>query len=61
MLAAGGASLLLIGELLGHSRPTTTARYAHLLDNVWREAVERAGAVITGQPGAEIMPLRQQR
>ena len=30
-LASGGASLPLIGALLGHSNPATTARYAHLL------------------------------
>ena len=29
-LASGGASLPLIGALLGHSNPTTTQRYAHL-------------------------------
>ena len=61
VLAAGSASLLLIGELLGHSRPTTTARYAHLLDDARREAVERAGAMITGQPTAAIVPFRQRR
>jgi hypothetical protein len=29
-----------IGRLLGHSRPQTTARYAHLSDGPLREAVE---------------------
>ena len=29
-LVSGGASLPLIGALLGHASPTTTARYAHL-------------------------------
>jgi integrase len=31
--ASGGASLPLIGALLGHSSPTTTARYAHLFQD----------------------------
>lgn len=30
---AGGMSLPLIGSLLGHSQPQTTARYAHLADD----------------------------
>jgi integrase len=61
-LASGGASLPLIGALLGHSNPTTTARYAHLLDNPQRAAVERVGAVIAaaGQ-SAEVVKLPRQR
>jgi integrase len=46
-LASGGASLPLIGALLGHSNPATTARYAHLFDDPQRSAVERVGAIIT--------------
>jgi integrase len=46
-LVSGGASLPLIGALLGHSNPTTTHRYAHLFDDPQRVAVERVGAVIT--------------
>ena len=61
VLASGGASLLLIGQLLGHTQPATTQRYAHLLDDVQREAVERAAAVITGQPSGEVVPLRKAR
>jgi integrase len=45
-LASGGASLPLIGALLGHSNPVTTSRYAHLFDDPQRQAVERVGAVI---------------
>ena len=45
-LASGGASLPLIGALLGHSNPQTTARYSHLFDDPQRAAVERVGAVI---------------
>jgi integrase len=61
VLASGGASLLLIGQLLGHTQAATTQRYGHLVASVQREAVERAGAVIAGQPLAEIVPLRRSR
>jgi integrase len=45
-LASGGASLPLIGALLGHSNPTTTARYSHLFDDPQRAATEKVGAII---------------
>ena len=48
-LASSGASLALIGQLLGHTQPQTTARYAHLFDDVQREAVERVGKLLTGR------------
>ena len=46
-LVSGGASLPLIGALLGHSNPSTTHRYAHLYDDPQREAVERIGKLVT--------------
>lgn len=46
-LASGGASLPLIGALLGHTQASTTHRYAHLFDDPLREATERAGAIIS--------------
>lgn len=36
--AGGGASLPMIGALLGHSQPQTTDRYAHLASDPLREA-----------------------
>ena len=45
-LVSGGASLPLVGALLGHSNPVTTARYAHLFTDPQRAAVEQVGAVI---------------
>jgi integrase len=36
-LASSGASLPLIGALLGHTQAQTTARYAHLLDDPQRK------------------------
>ena len=46
-LASGGASLPLIGALLGHSNPVTTSRYMHLFQDPQRQAVERVGAIVT--------------
>jgi integrase len=57
-LVSDGASLPLIGALLGHSNPSTTLRYAHLFDSPMRKAVERVGAVIdaAGQPALAAAP-----
>lgn len=42
-LASGGASLPLIGSLLGHTQPST---YAHLFQDPQRAAVEKVGSII---------------
>jgi integrase len=60
-LASGGASLPLIGALLGHSQPATTARYAHLYQDPQRAAVEKIGAIFSGAPAVEPVPLRKRR
>ena len=49
VLASSGFSLPVIGALLGHSTPTMTQRYSHLVDDVLRTATERVGAIITGK------------
>jgi integrase len=59
VLASAGLSLPIIGQLLGHTTPTTTARYAHLFDDPLRAAAERAGAIITGAAPAEVVPLKR--
>jgi integrase len=58
-LASGGASLPLIGALLGHSNPVTTSRYAHLLSDPLKDAVERVGAIVSaaGKPSQEPVKL----
>ena len=61
VLASSGLSLPIIGALLGHSTPTTTARYAHLLDDPLRAATERAGAILSGKPKGEAVPLGRRR
>ena len=44
--ASGGQSLVIIGKMLGHSQPATTARYAHLADDPVRAASEAVGRYI---------------
>jgi integrase len=57
--ASLGLSLPVIGALLGHTTPVTTARYAHLFDDPLREATERVGAIIAGSDNAtDIVLLR---
>jgi integrase len=46
VLASEGLSLPIIGALLGHTQPQTTARYAHLFDDPLRAATERVGALL---------------
>ncbi len=46
MAIAGGLSLPVIGALLGHSQPQTTARYAHLADDPLRQAANLTGSRI---------------
>jgi integrase len=62
-LVSSGFGLPVIGALLGHSQPATTARYAHLFDEVTRQATERVGAVIAGngKPVAAPVPFRKPR
>jgi len=43
---SGGASLPIIGALLGHTNSATTQRYAHLHDDPLRAASEAAGSKI---------------
>jgi integrase len=60
LAASGGASLQMIGALLGHAEPTTTARYAHLLADPLRQVTERVGAEIVaagGKAGGTVEPF----
>ena len=45
-LVSSGVSLPIVGKLLGHTQPQTTARYAHLADNPLREAANRFPVVL---------------
>jgi integrase len=61
VLASAGLSLPIIGALLGHSSPTTTNRYSHLMDGTLRAAAERVGAVYsaaeTRRPPAPVIDI----
>jgi site-specific recombinase XerD len=63
ILASAGLSLPVIGALLGHTQPGTTARYAHLFDDPLRAATERVGAIVTGhvgeKPAAEVIEINR--
>jgi integrase len=45
-----GQSLPVIGAMLGHTQPQTTARYAHLFDDSLLNAAEMVGAAINKRP-----------
>lgn len=56
-MLSGGASLATVGKSLGHTQPSTTARYAHLQASVQREGLRAAGermAALRGRPGTSI-------
>lgn len=44
-----GVPLAVVGRILGHRSPRTTARYAHLSDEVVKSGVEAMGAAIAGR------------
>jgi integrase len=66
--ASSGMGLPIIGKMLGHSQPATTARYAHLAsDPVKAAAATVAGKIAAAMAegsaaakkgGAEVVPLR---
>ena len=49
ILVSAGASLPLIGQMLGHTQVQTTQRYAHLFDDPLRQAAETVGAFVLPQ------------
>jgi integrase len=60
-----GLGLPIVGKLLGHKEPATTARYAHFDIDPLRRATDRIGAVIEGaltrKPPAPVVPFNKQR
>jgi integrase len=59
LLVSSGASLPMIGALLGHTNPNTTARYAHLFDDPLRKLADEVGHVVTGTKPADVVPIRK--
>jgi integrase len=62
--ASGGQSLVVIGKMLGHSKATTTARYAHLADDPVKAASDAVGrhiaAAMEGRT-SELVELSRRR
>jgi integrase len=58
---AGGASLLIVGKLLGHSQVSMTERYSHLADDPVRAVADSIGnrihGALSGRNAAEILPM----
>ena len=54
--ASGGASLPMIGALLGHSQPQTTDRYAHLAADPLRAASDAIAGRIAAAMGPRALP-----
>lgn len=50
LLVSGGASLEMIGKLLGHSQARTTQRYAHLMDSPLRAGVDAVAVMMRARP-----------
>jgi len=46
LLVSSGASLPLIGAMLGHTQTNTTARYAHLFDDPLQDAAEMVSMMV---------------
>lgn len=59
LLASAGASLPMVGRLLGHTQAQTTARYIHLFDDPLKKVADVAGDIVTGKPSAKIEPIRR--
>jgi integrase len=61
--AGGGLGLPIIGRLLGHTQPSTTARYAHLDNDPLRRASEliagHIAAALEGRQASTVVPLRR--
>jgi hypothetical protein len=49
-----GVPLAVVGKVLGHKRPQTPARYAHISDEVVFDALERATARIVEAQDATV-------
>ncbi len=60
----GGVPLAVVGKMLGHRRPSTTARYAHVSDTAVEEALQKTSErIVDAQQGRseEQRKLRKRR
>ena len=62
--AGAGMGLQVVGKLLGHKDPKTTARYSHIADDPARSAADRISgsiaAAMNGESEAEIVEFKKQ-
>lgn len=59
ILVSEGLSLPIIGALLGHTNPATTARYAHVFDDPLKKATDIVGHIVTGKKPAKLEKLHK--
>jgi integrase len=59
--AGRSLGLPIIGKLLGHSQPATTARYAHLASDPMRQAADAIGAEIDAAMAGKSAPVTRLR
>jgi integrase len=63
--ASSGEALLIIGAVLGHANPRSTALYAHISHDPARRAADRlsnsVAAALEGRPAGHIIPLPKGR
>jgi integrase len=57
-LVSSGTSLHIVGRLLGHTQPSTTARYAHLSDDALRHAADRFSSKLSALANSAPLPRR---
>jgi integrase len=58
-LVSKGESLYIVGKLLGHTRPQTTQRYAHLQDESLREAANRFWPDYGSKKGKKVVKMKE--
>lgn len=63
---ASGMGLPIVGKLLGHASPSTTARYAHIAEDASRRALNTIESTIAAGIGfsvetADIVPIKRQK
>jgi integrase len=58
LLVNAGMSLPVVGQMLNHTQPGTTARYSHLYDETLREAAELAAAGVRKPRPGKVLKFR---
>jgi len=56
-----GAGLPIVGRMLGHTQPATTAIYARLAVDPVREAAEKATTAMLAAGGAKLLDVQAEK